>query len=798
MPIKPYRQFSERDKMQNLLRSKKGYILITSYMVMTVLIILGAALFSRSIAENNQARIARNTIMAGYAAEKGLSCAYYEIKRNSNWVTHVIDFVGGGDLIATTAPAVTLSARNRINPTDGWYEEFSDGAGQTIPTSFQVKTYRDPADNTLIVVLVKGLARDGAGNITSERLFVTKVSSTSMYDYFIFTPDNLWMHRRNFDAQGGKIQVNGNVIFGDYVQVTLGTNGQINAGGNFKYYTRPYVDLLDSGNSGCQDGGTCSKWYLRSPWYTANTTESKFFSPIDYRYINEPDGHVSGDRYGLYRSVKTALSSTSPPYEIISRTPSNTNPPLPQERFQSDVSKTMVFPNIYSCADGFNCNPPEYPLYSSQVSIDNKTIPNRIGDATSSYIWNKYTGEPEVDLLGDGLLVNYTNSLKQSAAWNALLTLNGLTGKLNKRASLAISRAPNIQKYLNAAQAKGIYLYVDTADHKLKARIGRVNDSPQTFTEDGSGKITAIYNGISYTIVKRKSIINTQNGLPNDTAVVNLAELAASKNMPPNGIIYSQIAVGLNHAENLSSYPLTTVGEENIFVSGPYNTATNAPSAAIGQKKIYTVSSGFLDNPPSVAPATLHNIEYPYVADPSNYYATKDATMPSKVTSGSGYVQYNISTIGRYGYQPEVLERWTYPVNINDPGGAQTMIERRIQGAQVKLTTSDFNCGNLSSRLGGQVCSWVFTTDGPCNGGGSCPASRIRNNPGWPWDMTTILGDPNYGNNPKDTSIYDSRYLPNSGYFERPPGNMIDNAEFIWLELANTVENFSNPCTYMH
>jgi len=786
---------------QKIIRSNRGFLLITSYMVLIVLIILGSAFFARSISENNLAKIAKNTIVARYAAEKGFACAFYEIKHHPNWITHEISDANTLEPASTGFPAVSLLALNKFNPATYCYEEvyayFPSGVNMPlsgpVPTSFQVKTYADPADSNVIIVLVKGFARDSAGNITAERLFTTKVSRPTLYDYFIFTPDDYWVHRHNFNAQGGRIQVNGDVIFGEYAQLTLGDGGQLNAGGNFKYYVRPSVDLRDPANAGCNTGGACSKWYLRSPWYVANTSQSQFISPIDYRYFNEPDGHVSGDRYGVYHSVKTTAQDY-PPYEILSRTPDNllrANPSSPW----FNVPDSAVKPNIYSCANGINCNPPNYLFYDSQISIDNTTIPNRLGgEPGDHYLWDVYAGEVTQQGNPNAIIVNYTNSAQQpSSTWDSL----GLTGKLNHNVAKAKAVKPNIQKYLTAAKNGGLYIYIDRADNKLKAIVTLSSGYRQTFVESGGVITFTYYNEPTYTLIERKTIYNAQSGLANDVAVVNIDQMKAAHNfLPGNGIIYSQVDVGLKNADDISGYPLTTVSEGNILIGGPYNT-TDEPSAAIGNKKIYTVSNGYFDNAPQTAPATLHNIEYPYTADPAGYYAANASSMPGKVTAASGYVQYNVSTIGQYGYQPETLERWTYPVDDNNPTGEQTMIERRIQGVQVKLGPSDFNCTGLTGWLGGGHCSNSLDVDGPCNAAG-CPASRNRTHPGWPWDMTALLGDPNYSSSPKDVSTFDPRYLPTSGDNRRPPGAMFDDSEFVWLELDNTWDNFNKPCNYIY
>jgi len=64
------------------LRNEKGIVLITSYLVITVLIILGSAFISRSISEMRTAERERDSIQAFNIAEGGLEQAIYKLKKD--------------------------------------------------------------------------------------------------------------------------------------------------------------------------------------------------------------------------------------------------------------------------------------------------------------------------------------------------------------------------------------------------------------------------------------------------------------------------------------------------------------------------------------------------------------------------------------------------------------------------------------------------------------------------------------------------------------------------------------------
>jgi len=761
--------------MQKIIHSNKGFLLITSYMVMAVLLIFGAAFFARSISENNAARINQNSLAAIYAAQKGIECAYYEIKNYANqglWVTHTVDPTDGSLQPLASPPPVSLSANNIFDLTNNFYRE------NTANTIFQVRTYADPNDADLVVVLSRGIS----GNI--QRLFITKVSAHNMYDRFIFTPDDLLMQRQYWNANNGTIHANGDIIFGDHARAY--NIGRLDTAQNFRYSVEPYVDIsAGTGNEGCQTLTTadaCSKWYLRYPWYNYNRTPTGASDIL--AYLNQPDGHISGDRYQTYRTAQY-YPSPNPPFEPFANDALNSNPALPSENWPTRTDNE--YPNIYSCKDGTNCTPPTYPYYSAQAIISNttadKNIPNRL-DAL--YYWYKYkdmtdTGAllPATPVPADTnyLPVKFTNSSMQTTAWGDYLARSEvqLTNVLHNQASVTALRPirPPIEKYVAAAQIKGIYIMQRASDNKLVVTINGTN-----YVEGD-----AIYPLPNF--IQKKTFMNAHSGRSDDIVRLNVGQMMNSPGLSPvNGIIYAKYGIALENAVSLPVGGLTVVGEENIIVQGPYNTATTGtgwqPSVAIGRKKIYTVSPDF-NYPPALA-AALHNLEFPYTID-TNYYNSNEGSMPNRVTTFTpytdadnndgkkkGYIQYNISLMGYYGFAPEALERWSYPEDMS------SQIERRIQGNKVKLTNDWCDA----------ACQASVATDSMRH------ATSGRSNPGWPWDMAAILGDSSIRSYINDKTIYEPRYVAGNPNYARPPGYALDDTTYAWLELNNTNFNFTH------
>lgn len=96
-----------------VLKNKKGFILISAYMVVSVLIILATAFSARSIGEKRVADKERDTIQALWLAEAGLDRAIAELPN-----TPLSGNLGTGLTYSTQTTALT-SSRYLINSTGG-------------------------------------------------------------------------------------------------------------------------------------------------------------------------------------------------------------------------------------------------------------------------------------------------------------------------------------------------------------------------------------------------------------------------------------------------------------------------------------------------------------------------------------------------------------------------------------------------------------------------------------------------------------------------------------------------------
>ncbi|RKY34044.1 MAG: hypothetical protein DRP78_07040, partial [Candidatus Omnitrophota bacterium] len=116
-------------------------------------------------------------------------------------------------------------------------------------------------------------------------------------------------------------------------------------------------------------------------------------------------------------------------------------------------------------------------------------------------------------------------------------------------------------------------------------------------------------------VARKVKFINTFTGKWNVILEIDLQKMQAKNKYPNNGIIYAKIPIRFTNAEKLpraqSDYGFTTLGEENIYLKGDYNTTNWVTSAVISKKRIFTLSDDF--NDPQVLPATERYRDYPYL-----------------------------------------------------------------------------------------------------------------------------------------------------------------------------------------
>lgn len=201
-----------------IINNQKGFILITTYMVMAVLFILSSAYLIYAITENRASQRERWAQEAFYAAEEGIAYAVAESRAQADyeWFTHNSATVG--DIYQGT-PAIQSWLNLIPAPTfDGIYD-IATGQQETglyhIPgRNFLVKTYPDPIFPGVTVIRSVGQIFQGA-TVVAQRAIEYRLTRTSMFQYFMFFASSQYFGlpvRTIYDAGGlGGIRVNGNI-----------------------------------------------------------------------------------------------------------------------------------------------------------------------------------------------------------------------------------------------------------------------------------------------------------------------------------------------------------------------------------------------------------------------------------------------------------------------------------------------------------------------------------------------------------------------------------------------------------
>lgn len=103
-----------------MIRNQKGFILIASYLVITVLVILGAAFVSRSLSEMRIAERAKDSVQAFYLAEAGVDQAVWELNSAggtwSGWNTSGNPYTSGTRTLITGDFSVSVTDPTGNNP----------------------------------------------------------------------------------------------------------------------------------------------------------------------------------------------------------------------------------------------------------------------------------------------------------------------------------------------------------------------------------------------------------------------------------------------------------------------------------------------------------------------------------------------------------------------------------------------------------------------------------------------------------------------------------------------------------
>jgi len=752
----------------NLLRKNQGFLLIGTYFVIFVLIVLAAVFFSQAVNEHSFTRKALAGLEAKYNAESGIDFVLTEIKYNTGFHTHVAELQGSNYVLVKNAaatppedpPSVMFSQVAHID---------NDGNYAALNGDFVIKAYNDPTlSSDEIIVLSQGRHAE------AERLFVAKYVPSSLYRFFIFTPDDYYFGSKTYDAGGGGIHANGKFIFSG--RANIDNVSEMSTASRIEYYVEGYVPP-GCAEGDCSPGGGGTTWdevywAWRSPWYNPyNTTDPEL------KYLNNPDGRNTGNKSGLLMEDPPGSGT----YVSWNGDPARLKDP------------TL---------------PVNYPIYANYTTINNVPIPNWLPNQT--WQWNKYwhTVGGDYTYPKDYKSVDYLNTDQQRTSWDNFLIQNpSLQGKLMDFRTGGFNIEPlaiNEGSYKQSAQDGGIYIEYLEGQEKPNVYYSG-GDEPLPWTENqikmNSKVIFEIKSFVDVNTTETKTIISF------DIAALMQASNDINGGLSEN-IIYSNYPLFLSNAKSIFGDGLTTVCEKDVYFHGEYNIAMpimasaafweqypweeypeywhwTVPSAAIAAKDIYTLSQFF--NFPQTLPATFHNPNYPYVPDyvygVSNWYWEHQAEManivPTELPELPGYhsFNYNVALVGYRAYQPKVLERWRHYSTTGDlyhpPGtnGVWQSAYRIINGAFIRLKDTDFPVlpGEEFDETVPRWCDDGFPT-------GYCRNAAYK---GWPGDMGSITPT-------TDVYNYNQDFILNV-----PPGGLVGFSATVFLEIPNSEENWN-------
>lgn len=161
--------------------NKKGIALIITFAIILVLTILGSAIISRSISENNITKRYSETTQAFWLAEAGINRALYELRNNYNLGSITATQLGSGGYNVTISP----SGQNRIVNSTGY-----------IPFTGQARASR------------------GIEAVMSKSI------PPNFYDNAIYSAGEV-------DLNGNSYSITGNIRYADEIDNTGNVNGTI-------------------------------------------------------------------------------------------------------------------------------------------------------------------------------------------------------------------------------------------------------------------------------------------------------------------------------------------------------------------------------------------------------------------------------------------------------------------------------------------------------------------------------------------------------------------------------------------
>jgi hypothetical protein len=660
------------------LRNQKGAVLITVYLVVTLLLALSGILFSRSIQERNLVQREQAYQQALYNAERGLAYAYFECKRAGwSWFTHSWDQTSTPWVLQSNNLASTAAQRTQGASVDCHFiptGQVNEGCYAANDGSFILRTFPDPNEANVTVIRVLGISGD------IQRAVEHREVKRAVSNYFLFSAGDLGV-AGSWDCGGGGIHANGKIVLDTGARIDnvseLSTGENMSIAYQWLTYSHPtWLDDADgiSGNNNAPlpDLAAPHIWSVVNPypyvgghtyetnWSTAGSTINMaqlwpagpggVWPPQDWRNTNS---HFSGSP-----NVGSALNAWLTPVEKDA---------LGNPVFDPATGQLQVLPAIE--IPGHLNQQWAWDKYSGSNPAAGISFIDGAGNPATAVYWSQldaaYPGLIDPEILdgvygneGNTVLVTNTNSIQQDADWDTFVSNSNLGKTLvTNDQGFELTEPDYSGNYKRLAQSNGLYFSLDMTNSNCQSWNANPDDNTarQACLSASIDDWKTQLNQGGSSVADNPSFINTFTAQSNEVLEIDLAEMLAAGNYPQNGFIYSQIPLRLTNAQTLPSTAGTfnVISEENVYLKGDYNSlaATWKSSAIVSKKKIYSLSADF--NDPQVLPALPEYLNYPYlcVADVGGVW--KEV---AESTQGSIWVHRNYLTSHLYAGIPDADE----------------------------------------------------------------------------------------------------------------------------------------------
>ncbi|GEM_PF-1922578 len=574
------------------------------------------------------------------------------------------------------------------------------------------------------------------------------------------------------------------------------------------------------------------------PWDGSSTNPQGTYKPLP----PEPLVNCKGDRWcnaqsnnGQHYPIAGAplkADGTPPVWQSLNENLAAVYEQKPTVEADGSLSVLANFNNFAKLGyiDNQNYNP-DFP------NVNGVYIPSRLSnEPEASYYVSKYRSascnpqSPDANCA----LTNITHSQKQADSWEYFISRFPKT--------ITKDDDGNIVSITGLAGATSNVLTADTNEYKTPPKIDIqqfadaaanqgmiVKKSGNNLVVTINGNAVDVAAGCGSNVFSQRTFMNAETAKKNEVIEINVKELLDcagqdptsvdyKKWIPNNNIISAEVGIALSNASQLPVGGLTTIVHGNLILKGQFNkpdpnTEPNGwqPAAAIVSDYTYLVSDQF--NWPSALPYSQHHVDYPYtrayngVTLPAgkdytvgyNWLSQNDGLMAKKAGApASGLVEsqagfdgvyhYNISLIGKDGYNPRFLERWKYygsPGNAGTPPDSASLknFKAVVSGAFIQLGPSDFPATSSKPEypINPRLCSDTsLKTD--ING---TPVNNAtypcRTNVNYPPEDFVALND-------NEEKKYEKKYASTN---MRPPGSDLGLIPSSLLEVADTDENWT-------